>query len=262
MWTLRSTVHREPIHFLSKQPFYEDYTTAKQDMSSEGKCTSSPFSAFSASAQLLHRGNSYILRMLVLYVYEEWLHLHQGRRPDLTKAFDSMARASSNVCSPWAAWVAYAASGWALLFAALSFFWAAGGRTGLHPLELEAAYDDSVWVLISLGAGIIKVVIGLIALALVQLWGRIFPRRLLLACTWMLGIGMSLYGGLGLVSDVLHVTGVTSDPENGKWFFWYLVLWDPWWVLGGILYLAVAWFAQRIPLSMETTDASQTEAGF
>jgi hypothetical protein len=52
---------------------------------------------------------------------------------------------------------------------------------------------------------------------------------------------MCLYGGLGLVSDVLHVTGVINDPTNQKWFFWYLVLWDPWWVLGGVLYVATAW---------------------
>jgi hypothetical protein len=72
---------------------------------------------------------------------------------------------------------------------------------------------------------------------------------------------MSLYGGLGLVSDVLHVTGIIGDPANAKWFFWYLVLWDPWWVLGGVLYIAVVWFTRRIPLYMETSDASQTETG-
>jgi hypothetical protein len=144
-------------------------------------------------------------------------------------------------------WAAYTACGWALLFAALSFFWAAGGRTGLHPLELEAAPSNVGWIIINLGAGIIKVIIGLLALALVQPWGRIIPRKLLRTCTWILGIGMVLYGGLGLISDVLHVTDLINDPTNGKWFFWYLVLWDPWWVLGGVLYLIVAWVTRRTP---------------
>jgi len=58
---------------------------------------------------------------------------------------------------------------------------------------------------------------------------------------------MVLYGGLGLISDVLHVTGLINDPANGKWFFWYLVLWDPWWVLGGVLYLIVARVTRRTP---------------
>jgi hypothetical protein len=70
-------------------------------------------------------------------------------------------------------------------------------------------------------------------------------HRLLLAATWIGGVGLCLYGGLGLVSDVLHVTGIIDDPATRKWFFWYLVLWDPWWVLGGVLYVAAAWFTGR-----------------
>ena len=73
------------------------------------------------------------------------------------------------------------------------------------------------------------------------------PSALSVACAWVLGVGMSLYGGLGLVSDMLHITGVIGDSVNGKWFFWYFVLWDPWWLLGGVLYLTTAWFARRIP---------------
>jgi hypothetical protein len=173
-----------------------------------------------------------------------------------------MALASSTERSRWAAWTAYAACSWAFLFAALSFFWAAGGRTGLQPLELEAAPGDAMWIVINLVAGIIKISIGLIALALVQPWGRIIPRKLLRAGAWALGVGMFLYGGLGLVSDVLHLSGVIADPANGKWFFWYLVLWDPWWMLGGVLYLTAAWLTRRVPSCMETSDASRhTEAG-
>ncbi len=165
----------------------------------------------------------------------------------MRKPFDTIGRASSTRQSRWAIWVAYAACGWALLFAALSFFWAAGGRTGLHPLELEVAPGNAVWIVINLGAGIIKGLIGLFALALVHVWGQIVPRKLLRAGTWVLGGGMFLYGSLGLVSDVLHLTGTIGDPANGKWFFWYLVLWDPWWVLGGVLYIAVVWFTRRSP---------------
>jgi Protein of unknown function (DUF3995) len=174
----------------------------------------------------------------------------------LTRAVDGMTRASSTVHTQWAMWVAYAASGWAFLFAALSFFWAAGGRTGLHPLELAVAPDDLGWMVVNVGAGIIKVLIGLLALALVQPGGQIFPRKLLRASIWVLGVGMVLYGGLGLVSDVLHVTGVISNPVNAKWFFWYLVLWDPWWMLGGVLYVTAAWLTRRMPLRMKTNDGS------
>lgn len=153
-----------------------------------------------------------------------------------------------------ARWAAYAASGWALLFAALSFFWAAGGRTGLHPLEQEAASNGSVWIVANDAAGVLKVAAGLMALALVYLWQRGLLHKLLLAFAWIAGVGMCLYGGLGLVSDVLHVTGVINDPATRKWFFWYLVLWDPWWILGGVFYVALAWFTRRADAEYTKTN--------
>lgn len=144
-----------------------------------------------------------------------------------------------------AQWAAYAACGWAFLFAALSFFWAAGGRTGLHPLEQDATSNAFFWIAINLVAGILKVIMGLLALALVRWQAQRRYRKFLLGTVWFLGVGMCLYGGLGLISDVLHVTGIINDPGSWKWFFWYLVLWDPWWVLGGVLYVATAWFVRN-----------------
>lgn len=161
------------------------------------------------------------------------------------KGFGTRERAASTTQGRWAEWAAYAACGWAFLFAALSFFWAAGGRTGLHPLEQQAASNNLAWIAINLGAGVLKALAGLIAVAIVRSWGPRSYRKFLVAVAWVLGVGMSLYGGLGLISDVLHVTGVINDPASWKWFFLYLVLWDPWWVLGGALFVATAWFAPR-----------------
>jgi len=181
----------------------------------------------------------------------------------MTKGSDTRERASSTLRERWATWAAYTACGWAFLFAALSFFWAAGGRTGLQPLEQEATSSHPAWIAINLSAGVLKAITGLMALALVRSQGRSMYRRLLFATAWVLGVGMSLYGGLGLISDVLHVTGIISDPENGKWFFWYLVLWDPWWVLGGALYVATAWFTHRhdaeIDADRGTSDRATVE---
>lgn len=161
------------------------------------------------------------------------------------KGSSTRERASSSLQLQRAQLAAYAACGWAFLFAALSFFWAAGGRTGLHPLEQEATSGAFVWMVVNIGAGILKVIAGLLPLALVRWWKQGRYSKLLLGATWLLGVGLCLYGGLGLISDVLHVTGIISDPVNRKWFFLYLVLWDPWWVLGGVLYVATAWFVHR-----------------
>jgi uncharacterized protein DUF3995 len=144
-----------------------------------------------------------------------------------------------------ARWAAGAACGWALLFAALSFFWAAGGRTGIHPLEQTASGNAGLWIAASMVAGLLKSGAGVAALALVRVEARHRLYRPLLAFAWLAGVGMCLYGGLGLISDILHVTGIVNDPATRHWFFWYLVVWDPWWVLGGALFVATAWLTRR-----------------
>src|SRR5262249_47549549 len=81
----------------------------------------------------------------------------------------------------WARRAAAAACTWAFLFAALSFFWAAGGRTGLQPLEQQPASSRLVWLVVNLAAGILKIGGGLLALALVRTGERRQIHRLLLA---------------------------------------------------------------------------------
>src|SRR5260370_36072688 len=65
----------------------------------------------------------------------------------------------------WARRAAAAACGWALLFAALSFFWAAGGRTGLQPLEQPPASSRAVWLVADLAARLLQIGGGLGAVA-------------------------------------------------------------------------------------------------
>jgi hypothetical protein len=115
-----------------------------------------------------------------------------------------------------------------------------------------------IWLVVNLAAGILKIGGGLLALALVRTGQGRMTHRLLLAAAWMGGVGLCLYGGLGLVSDVLHVAGIIDDPATRNWFFWYLVLWDPWWVLGGILYVATAWFTSRSDAERAAAQSTQS----
>lgn len=151
------------------------------------------------------------------------------------------------------AWAGYAACGWALVFAAMSFYWAAGGELGIEtqaPGIREYAEAREPWFVALLwGTGVAKVIGGLLALALVQPRGRTLPRRLLLIAGWVAGVGMTLYGGLNLVTavavTVLSAARLTDGPEDAAAFWWHLLLWDPWWLAGGILFLAATWHAQR-----------------
>ncbi|MBO0793663.1 MAG: DUF3995 domain-containing protein [Ktedonobacteraceae bacterium] len=148
--------------------------------------------------------------------------------------------------SRWALGMAYAASSWAFLFAFLSFFWAAGGHTGLHPFELEGMKDPILYVT-NLAAGILKVAAGLLVLALVQSWGKRVPQWLLVAASGVASAIFTLHGLYSILGDVLVVTGVVPIPEpmNWKWRLLDLSLWGPWWLLGGILFALALWLIRR-----------------
>jgi len=140
-------------------------------------------------------------------------------------------------------WPGYAAAGWACAFAAASFYWAAGGRIGLstlaQSLREQAVARDQAFITVIWITGGLKVAAGLLALALVRPWGTVFPRWMLLTAGWATGVFLSLYGGLDMIGAGLGVVGVTHpvDPTSTRW---YLLLWGPVWLGGGLLMLGAA----------------------
>jgi hypothetical protein len=141
---------------------------------------------------------------------------------------------------------AYAAATWALVFAAMSFFWALGGTLGLDTLgtelerEARAREPDTialVWV-----TGLLKVAGAVLALALVQSWGRRLPRRLLLVAAWAVGLGLLAYALANFVQHGLMKAGAIDTPEalGSSAATWHLAFWDPFWLLGGILFTTAA----------------------
>jgi hypothetical protein len=88
--------------------------------------------------------------------------------------------------------------------------------------------------------GLLKVGAGLVALALVRPWGRHLPRRALRTAAWLGGALLLLYGGASWIQHGLMEAGVVDTPETlgEEAVRWHLLLWDPWWVLGGALFLS------------------------
>src|ERR671921_215483 len=91
-------------------------------------------------------------------------------------------------------WAAYAAAVWAFVFAVASAYWAAVGELGRETIAAEIAQiplaNDPVVVWATAG---LKALAGMLALALVRPWGRLFPRRLLIAATWAAGLLLTVY---------------------------------------------------------------------
>ena len=147
---------------------------------------------------------------------------------------------------------AYAAASWAFVFAAMSFYLALGGGVGIgsQAVSIREQVDDPEFVAVLWATGVLKVVAGVIALALVRPWGRRIPRRALLVLAGGTAGLLLLYGGLGWAQAVLWETGVHEIPASvgATASRWKLLFWEPFWLLGGVLFLlAVLQFRRRPP---------------
>lgn len=152
----------------------------------------------------------------------------------MSKTSGSLVPASSGVPSWRAAWMEYAACAWALLFAAMHIYWALGGTAGLPSGKMVPEAGGAL-LAIDVAAIPLCIVAGLIALALVQPWGRIIPRWMMLAAAWAAGVAFALRAVVGLLQDGLAVTsGIPLDPMDP---------YDLWFLLGGILFVVIAWRA-------------------
>jgi len=125
---------------------------------------------------------------------------------------------------PRTAWAAYAACALALLSAIPSFYWAAGGTSGL----------DTV-------GGAIE------ALALVRPWGRRVPRRLLAGVAWAAGVVLTLYGGLLVAVGALVLAGAIrpAGPVDRTALRWHVLVWDLWFLVWGLLLGVAVWHYGR-----------------
>jgi hypothetical protein len=149
------------------------------------------------------------------------------------------------------AWAAYAASALALLYAVPSFYWALGGTAGLDTvggaIEELGRSRDPAGVALGIGAGVLKVAGGLLALALVRPWGRAIPRRLLLGSAWAASTVLTAYGGLLVVVGTFVLTGFISPsgPVDRTALRWHVLLWDLWFLVWGLLLGVAAWHYGR-----------------
>jgi hypothetical protein len=147
--------------------------------------------------------------------------------------------------------VAYMAAAWAFVFAAMSFYWAAGGTAGASTLgetiTRAGREREPLFVAILWGTGALKAIAGVGPLALARPWGGRIPRWISLVATWSAGVLFALYGGANLAVRGLMAAGAIETPASmhSTAARWHLLLWDPWWLLGGVLFIVAAWQAGR-----------------
>jgi hypothetical protein len=125
--------------------------------------------------------------------------------------------------------------------------WAAGVDLGTETIAADVDAAGIADPMLLAVTGVLKVLAGLVALALVRPWGRRIPRRLLLVAAWGAAAFFLVYAVVNLVDHGLMEAGARSIPEElgADAVRWHLLLWDPWWLLGGILFAVAAWQFSR-----------------
>ena len=153
----------------------------------------------------------------------------------------------------------HAAAAWAGLFAALHLFWAAGGALGLaESAGRELAVDRPLWFV---AAGLYGVAVALVTaagldvlLARSPLTGR---------AGWSLpplGAGvvvLLLVLAVGVQALLLTDAGYGGGAVSPAQRWWTLLLWNPWFLLGGLLSGPAAGAAHRSLLAAGRRDCAE-----
>lgn len=141
---------------------------------------------------------------------------------------------------------AVGAFAWSLAFGLLSLYWAGGSTIGGSTLSAsirdlaekrDPGFVATVWL-----TGVAKILGGFLPLALAfGRWRRTLRQLLVWSCI-VGGVLLVLYGLGDMVRSALILAGIgragAEDEIRTAW--WYLVLWGPVWVIGGILFGATA----------------------
>jgi hypothetical protein len=137
-------------------------------------------------------------------------------------------------------WPAYAAFCIGFLFTLVNVYWLAGGELGLDTLGHAVAADARRGAPSIVAATVIKAAGAVFPLALVRHWGRLFPRLLLAAAGWTGAVLLVLYGGALTLGEALTELGAFHlAPADPTALHGHLYVWDPWFLLWGVL-LALA----------------------
>jgi hypothetical protein len=132
---------------------------------------------------------------------------------------------------------------WSLLYMLPHLYWALGGEALLFLVKKAAAEMDG-WRAINWGASAVLTGAALVGPALI--WSAARPRLrvvTLAACVAGAAIAGS-HGAFGIIYRGLNLTGVTNvdgatfDASRHEWVLWDLLVFEPWFLMEGFLFVA------------------------
>ena len=153
-------------------------------------------------------------------------------------------RTKSGRPSRWARRAAYAACGWALLYAAYRTYYALGGTFGMFGTPVSM----NQWRLINaVGAGIILIG-AVLPVATLPLWQRRRARSVLLALCWVVAVGCVMHALVDVTARILSLAGLLhvdfpffASIDRREADLQDLLLNEPWFLVEGLLWGALGW---------------------
>jgi hypothetical protein len=137
-----------------------------------------------------------------------------------------------------------------LAYAAISIYWAAGGRSLLTtvgtPLSQPGQAGHLAALLAVWGAAGIKAVAAVLPLLAIGAWPRTAnggPRRLARVLAWIEAAILVGYGLVLTASGLLVQAGVIKAAAHADRLAreWHAYLWDPWFLIWGIFVFLALW---------------------
>ncbi|MGP4039742.1 DUF3995 domain-containing protein [Gracilibacillus sp. D59] len=143
-------------------------------------------------------------------------------------------------------WSGYAVFIWSIIYMIPHLYWALGGKVGgalLKPNITQSIYFELInWI-----ASVFLTVAGLIGLAFIYWNKNRFTKYMLLfislaGCS--LATSHAIYGIIYRIFQIRGVVGVESGSFNiheNAFVLWDLVLFEPWFMIEGILFGILGW---------------------
>jgi hypothetical protein len=137
---------------------------------------------------------------------------------------------------------------WSALYVVPHLYWAGGGDLGFSALKPSATAHDA-WQAINAAASVILLMPVAIALALPRASLQRRTRALLLAACLVGASIATSHGAYGVVYRVLNVAGIVDvdgerfTPTQHPWVVWDLFIFEPWFIIEGVLLASTGWVA-------------------
>ena len=133
------------------------------------------------------------------------------------------------------------------MFAAVSLYWALGGTAGIGTIghfavqmarSRDARAQIVIWTVV-----ILKALGALLPLSFVRPWGEALPRLWRGVVSGGAAAVLTLYGAVLVVSEALVELGATrpSGSVDRSALRWHMGLWDPWFLVWGLLLGLATW---------------------